>query len=142
MNWVKLLPTVNASLNALSGIFLLLGYLKIRQGAREAHKRFMLTACTTSVLFLATYLVYHSLAGSTKFAGAGWSRPVYFAILLSHTVLAAAIVPMVLITLVHAFRARFERHKRIAVWTFPIWIYVSITGVLVYLFLYHFFPSA
>lgn len=142
MNWLSLLPTVNASLNALSGVFLLLGYVNIRRGERTTHKRFMLAACATSILFLATYLTYHALAGSTRFAGTGWSRPVYFAILLSHTILAAAIVPMAIITLSNALRNRLVQHRRIARWTFPIWMYVSVTGVLVYLFLYHLFPAA
>ena len=141
MSWVSLLPTVNASLNALSGVFLILGYVNIRRGERTTHKRFMIAACTTSILFLATYLLYHSLSGSTRFTGTGWSRPVYFSILLSHTVLAAAIVPMVIVTLARALRGRFTEHRRIARWTFPLWIYVSVTGVLVYLFLYHFFPG-
>lgn len=142
MNWVSMLPTVNASLNALSGVFLLLGYVNIRRGERSVHKRFMIAACATSILFLVTYLTYHSMAGSTRFAGTGWSRPVYFTILLSHTILAAAIVPMVIITLSNALRNRLVQHRRIARWTFPIWMYVSVTGVLVYLFLYHFFPAA
>jgi putative membrane protein len=142
VNWLSLLPTVNASLNALSGVFLLLGYVNIRRGERTTHKRFMLAACATSILFLATYLTYHALAGSTRFAGTGWSRPVYFAILLSHTILAAAIVPMAIITLSNALRNRLVQHRRIARWTFPIWMYVSVTGVLVYLFLYHLFPAA
>ncbi|MHB0968997.1 MAG: DUF420 domain-containing protein [Thermoanaerobaculia bacterium] len=141
MNWVSMLPTVNASLNALSGIFLIIGWVNIRRGERTTHKRFMIAACTTSVLFLATYLLYHSLSGSTRFTGTGWSRPVYFSILLSHTILAAAIVPMVIVTLSRALRNRFVEHRRIARWTFPLWIYVSVTGVFVYLFLYHFFPG-
>jgi uncharacterized membrane protein YozB (DUF420 family) len=136
-----MLPTVNASLNALCGVFLIIGWVNIRRGERAMHKRFMIAACTTSILFLSTYLLYHSLAGSTRFAGTGWSRPLYFSILLSHTVLAAATVPLVIVTLSRALRKRFVEHRRIARWTFPIWIYVSVTGVLVYLFLYHFFPG-
>jgi putative membrane protein len=102
----------------------------------------MIAALTTSALFLISYLTYHYAHGSTPFAGEGWIRPVYFTILISHTILAAAIVPLVLITLVRALRERFAAHRRIARWTLPIWLYVSVTGVVVYLLLYQIYPSA
>jgi len=136
------MPTVNASLNGLSAVLLLCGYAAIRRRRTDVHKRFMLAACGSSSLFLACYLTYHAFAGTTRFAGTGWSRPVYFGILLSHTVLAVVILPMAIVTVTLGLRKRFERHRRIARWTFPLWLYVSVTGVLVYLFLYHLFPSA
>jgi len=95
---------------------------------------------TVSALFLISYLIYHSQVGATKFSGTGWVRPVYFAILISHTILAAVIVPMAIITLYRALRKDFQRHRRIARWTLPLWLYVSVTGVLIYLMLYHWFP--
>lgn len=133
---VRDLPTLNAVLNALSACFLLLGYVLIRQGRREAHKRAMLAAVTCSAVFLASYLVYHAQVGSVRFTGTGAIRTVYFAILLSHTVLAAAILPLVLVTLRRALRGDFARHRAIARITFPIWAYVSVTGVVVYWMLY------
>lgn len=139
MEWYRILPTVNASLNALSAVLLSIGYVAIRNGKREVHRRLMLSACGTSVLFLVSYLTYHALAGSTRFTGEGWVRPVYFAILLSHTVLAVVIVPLVLLSVYNGLRNRIEFHRRISRWTLPIWLYVSVTGVLVYLFLYQIF---
>lgn len=130
------LPAVNATLNAVAATLLVVGYLKIRQGKIETHRRLMLAAFTTSALFLVSYLIYHANAGSRPFPGQGPIRAVYFAILTSHVILAAAILPLALITLTHALRARFERHVPIARWTLPIWLYVSVTGVLVYLMLY------
>jgi putative membrane protein len=141
LNWLSYLPTVNASLNALSGIFLLAGFLFIRRKNIRVHKRFMLAACGSSLLFLVTYLTYHANAGTTRFAGTGWTRPLYFTILTSHTILAATVVPLAIISVVNGLKMRVEYHRRIVRWTFPIWMYVSVTGVLVYLFLYHFFPS-
>lgn len=132
-------PAVNASLNALAGLFLLTGWAFIMKGRRESHRRAMIAACAASLVFLVSYVFYHYNVGSTKFAGTGWSRPVYFSILISHTVLAVAILPLVLMTLWNAFTNRLAAHRRIARWTFPLWIYVSFTGVVVYLFLYHFF---
>lgn len=136
------MPAVDASLNGLSGVLLLVGWLNIRKRRVATHKRFMLSACVSSSLFLICYLVYHAIAGATHFKGTGWSRPVYFSILLSHTILAMTVVPLAIITVVLGLRSRFDRHRKIARWTFPIWMYVSVTGVLVYLFLYQFFPSA
>ncbi|MEM1544349.1 MAG: DUF420 domain-containing protein [Candidatus Bathyarchaeia archaeon] len=136
---VRDLPTVNAILNAMSACFLICGYAFIRKRKIAAHRNCMLTAMTVSALFLISYLIYHSQVGATKFSGTGWVRPVYFAILISHTVLAAAIVPMATVTLYRALRKDFSRHRLIARWTLPIWLYVSVTGVLIYLMLYHWF---
>ncbi len=130
------LPTLNASLNALSALLLLLGYACIRTGRRDAHRAFMLAAFASSTLFLGSYLVYHFQVGSVPFRGQGLLRTVYFTILISHTVLAVAVVPLVLTTLFRAARGRFEAHRRIARVTFPIWAYVSVTGVVVYWMLY------
>lgn len=131
------LPALNALLNATSAALLVAGYLNIRRGRREAHRRLMLAAFATSVVFLTSYLVLRYHAGVTHFTGQGWIRPVYFAILLSHTLLAAGMLPLVLVTLGRALRGRFDLHARIARWTLPVWLYVSVTGVLVYLILYH-----
>jgi uncharacterized membrane protein YozB (DUF420 family) len=130
------LPAVNATLNAIAAVLLVIGYVLIRRGRIQQHKRVMLAAFTTSALFLVSYVTYHANAGSRPFAGQGAIRILYFAILISHVILAAAILPMALITLTHALRERFDRHLRIARWTLPIWLYVSVTGVLVYLMLY------
>lgn len=134
---LALLPTVNAVLNASAALAMLAGYVAIRRRRVGIHRRCMLTAVTLSVLFLASYLVYHAQAGSRPYGGAGWTRGVYLGILLTHTVLAAAIVPLVGTTLHRALRAEFVRHRRIARWTFPLWLYVSVTGVVVYWMLYH-----
>lgn len=131
------LPAVNATLNATSALLLLNGYRLIRKKRITAHKRSMIAACCTSVLFLICYLTYHYFHGSTPFAGQGWVRPVYFTILISHTILAATIVPMALITLTRALKERFDAHGRIARWTLPLWLYVSVTGVVIYFMLYH-----
>jgi uncharacterized membrane protein YozB (DUF420 family) len=130
------LPALNATLNAIAATLLVLGYIKIRQGRMQTHRRFMLSAFATSALFLISYLVYHANVGSRPFPGQGPIRVVYFAILISHVILAALILPLALITLTYGLRERFERHVPIARWTFPIWLYVSLTGVVVYLMLY------
>jgi len=135
------LPTLNAGLNALSAVLVTAAYRAIRAKQVERHRRLMLSALSVSALFLASYLYYHAHAGATRFAGTGASRPVYFTILASHTVLAAAIVPLVGVTLYRALRGRFALHRRIARITLPLWLYVSVTGVLVYLMLYHLYPS-
>lgn len=127
---------MNATLNAIAAILLVIGYRLIRLGRREQHRRVMLAAFATSALFLVSYVVYHANAGSRPFAGQGAIRVVYFTILISHVVLAAAILPMALVTLNYALRERFERHVPIARWTLPVWLYVSVTGVVVYLMLY------
>jgi uncharacterized membrane protein YozB (DUF420 family) len=130
------LPTVNAGFNTLCTIFLLTGYVMIRKKNIAAHRACMLTALGCSVLFLVGYLTYHFQVGTTHYQGEGVLRPIYFTVLLTHTVLAVAIVPMVIITLIRALRERFDKHKAIARWTLPIWMYVSVTGVVVYLMLY------
>ena len=132
------LPALNAGLNATAGILLFAGWLMIRGGRITAHRRCMLAAFTASSLFLVSYVVYHAQAGSRPFTGQGPARAVYFAILISHVVLAAAIVPLALVTLTRALRGDFARHRRIARWTFPIWMYVSVTGVVIYWMLYGF----
>ena len=133
---VRDLPALNASLNAASALLLLAGYLLIRAGRREAHRRVMLAALCCSALFLASYLFYHWNVGSVPFRRTGPIRSVYFTILLSHTILAVAIVPLVLVTTARALRQRFSSHRRIARWTLPLWAYVSVTGVIVYWMLY------
>ncbi len=130
------LPALNATLNAIAATLLIIGYVKIRQGRMETHRRFMLAAFATSALFLISYVVYHANVGSRPFPGQGLIRLVYFVILITHVILAAAILPLALITLNYGLRARFERHVPIARWTLPIWVYVSVTGVIVYLMLY------
>ncbi|MBI2928799.1 MAG: DUF420 domain-containing protein [Verrucomicrobia bacterium] len=135
------LPAVNASLNALSAVFLVLGFVFIKRRNQAAHRRCMLTACCTSLLFLTCYVIYHSQAGRTIFKEPAWFRPFYLTLLLTHTVLAVAILPLILITLSRALKERFDRHKQIARWTWPIWMYVSVTGVLIYFLLYQIFPQ-
>jgi len=136
--WLPLssLPTVNASLNAACTALLLAGFSFIRRGKILAHKICMGSAFACSAVFLSLYLYFHARAGIIRFGGRGWIRPVYFTLLISHTTLAAAIVPLVLITLTRALRGRFDRHRKIARWTLPLWLYVSVTGVIVYWLLY------
>jgi putative membrane protein len=133
---VSQLPAVNAALNSLSAILLVGGYLFIRSRNIKAHRACMLSAFASSMLFLASYLVYHYQVGSVPFKGQGGIRLVYFTILLTHTILATTVVPLALVTLFRAFKERFDAHRRIARWTFPIWLYVSLTGVIVYWMLY------
>ncbi len=128
---------LNASLNGASAILLACGYAAIRAGKREVHKKFMISAFGVSSAFLVSYIVYHYRVGHVVFQGQGWIRPVYFALLTSHTILAVVIVPMVLVTLRRAWLEKFDRHRVIARWTLPLWFYVSVTGVLVYVLLYH-----
>lgn len=130
------LPAVNASLNALSGVLLLIGYVLIRRGQREQHRRVMIAAFITSAVFLVCYLVYHAQVGSVRFTRQGFVRPLYFTILITHVVLAAAVLPLALVTLSRGLKERYRQHRAIARWTFPIWLYVSVTGVLVYVLLY------
>lgn len=141
MEWVSALPAVNASLNALSGILLFTGWRLILNKRIAQHRAAMLAACTTSVLFLISYLTYHANAGATKFTGTGIVRPIYFFILITHTILATVIVPLAIATVWNGLKMRVPQHRRVARWTFPLWMYVSVTGVLVYFFLYHWFPS-
>lgn len=130
------LPALNASLNGATALLLSSGYAMVRGRRLLAHKICMLSAFGVSVLFLASYLYYHAHAGVRHYSGQGWLRPIYFAILLTHTVLAAAIVPLAVTTVVFGLRSRHPAHQRIARWTLPIWLYVSLTGVVVYLLLY------
>ena len=133
---VSTLPAVNASLNAVATILLVTGYILVRQRRLRAHKLVMVAAFATSVLFLLSYLVYHAQVGSRPFPGQGPIRTLYFAILISHIVLAAVIPPLAAVTLWRAFRGRFDSHMRIARWTLPLWLYVSVTGIVVYWMLY------
>jgi len=127
---------LNATLNGTSAILLAAGYAAIRSGKRALHKKLMLSAFTVSTIFLASYLIYHYRVGHVAFQGHGWIRPVYFALLLSHTVLAIVIVPLILVTLRRAWLGRFDKHRLIARWTLPLWFYVCVTGVVVYLMVY------
>lgn len=128
---------LNASLNGTSALLLACGYAAIRRGQMKVHKAFMISAFGVSTAFLISYLIYHYRVGHVVFQGRGWIRPVYFALLLSHSVLAVVIVPLILITLRRAWMEKFDKHRAIARWTLPLWFYVSITGVIVYLLLYH-----
>ena len=130
------LPAVNATLNAICAVLLVIGWMQIRAGRRETHRKVMIAAFATSTLFLVSYVTYHANAGSRPFQGQGPIRAVYFSILITHVILAAAIVPLALLTLTRGLRARYDSHARIARWTLPIWLYVSVTGVIVYLMLY------
>jgi len=130
------LPALNATLNAVSAAFLFTGWLLIRRGLATQHKRCMLAAMTSSSLFLISYVIYHLNTGSRPFTGEGPVRLLYFAILISHVILAAAIVPMALITVTRGLRGQYDRHVPIARWTLPLWLYVSVTGVVIYLMLY------
>jgi putative membrane protein len=138
--WVYNLPAINATLNGTSAVFLLTGYFLIRSGKVLAHKTCMLIAFGCSAIFLVGYLYYHFSVGLVRFGGEGWIRPVYFTILTTHTILAIIIVPLVIITLSRALQERFDRHRAIAIWTFPLWMYVGVTGVIVYFLLYRIYP--
>ncbi|MDD8016762.1 MAG: DUF420 domain-containing protein [Bacteroidota bacterium] len=133
------LPTLNAFLNFTSFMFLLFGFKQIRIGNKERHKKFMLAAAVTSMLFLVSYLIYHAQIGSVKFQGTGLSRPIYFAILISHTILAIVVVPMAVVTFYRGLKGKYDLHKKISKKTFYVWSYVSVTGVVVYLMLYQIF---
>jgi uncharacterized membrane protein YozB (DUF420 family) len=130
------LPAVNASLNAISGVLLVVAYALIRQRKIEQHRKVMLAAFATSALFLVCYVVYHAQVGSVRFTRQGFVRPLYFTILITHVTLAALVLPMAIVTLSRGLKARYPQHRKIARWTFPIWLYVSVTGVLVYVLLY------
>jgi putative membrane protein len=141
------LPAVNATLNGLSAVFLTLGFIFIKRGDKIAHRNCMISAFVTSIVFLSCYLTYHGYLyfalhrGPTRFLNPLWFRPIYLTILLTHTILAVIIVPLILRTLWLARKQRFEAHKKIARWTWPLWMYVSVTGVIVYLLLYQIFPQ-
>jgi len=130
------LPAVNAALNGLAGVLLIIGYILIRTRRIDAHRRVMISAFVTSSLFLVCYVVYHAQVGSVRFTRQGVVRPLYFGILITHVVLAAAVLPLAIVTLSRGLRARYDRHRAIARWTLPIWLYVSVTGVVVYVMLY------
>jgi putative membrane protein len=134
---VSFLPLLNASLNGLSGIFLIMGYVFIRYRQVERHRFCMLAAFSLSALFLVSYVIYHTLVGSTSFTNQSWIRPIYFTILISHIILAALVLPLALTTLYRAWRGKFAQHRQVARWALPIWLYVSVSGVIVYLMLYH-----
>lgn len=142
------LPAVNASLNGLSAVFLGIGYYQIRRKNQAAHKRCMIAAVITSALFLVCYLTYHTYLayylhrGPTVFRDPAWFRPIYLAILLTHTLLAVVVLPLALLSLSRGLKERYEAHRKISRWTWPLWMYVSVTGVLIYLLLYKIFPQA
>lgn len=140
-NAYAIFPALDATLNGASAVLLVTAHQMIQRGRIAAHRALMLMAVGTSTLFLVCYLYYHAHVGSVHFQGRGWSRPVYFTILISHTILAAVIVPLVIITLSRALRERFDRHRAIARWTYPVWLYVSVTGVVIYFMLYHLFAA-
>jgi uncharacterized membrane protein YozB (DUF420 family) len=142
MHFISVLPHFNAFLNFSSFVLLTCGYFFIRRKNIIAHRNCQIAALSVSVLFLISYVTYHLQHGATRFAGQGIVRPIYFVILTSHTILAVVIVPFVIVTVRRAKRGDFIRHRAIARWTLPMWLYVSITGVIVYLMLYHFYPSA
>lgn len=135
------LPAVNAGLNGASAVLLISGFIFIRRKQQASHAKCMIGAVICSVLFLISYITYHSRAGTTRFTDPEWFRPIYLTLLTSHMILAVAIVPLVIITLSRALRERFDKHRAIARWTWPIWIYVSVTGVIVYLLLYKIYPQ-
>jgi putative membrane protein len=139
--YIPYLPHLNAILNSTSALLLLAGFRFIRRGNIPAHRICQVTAVLTSTLFLISYLTYHYYHGATRFPGQGLVRPLYFIILTTHTILAVVIVPLILITLYRAARGDFMRHRRIARWTLPLWLYVSVTGVIVYVLLYHLYPA-
>ncbi len=131
------LPTLNACLNALSTVFLSFGYLRIRRRQRTSHRRWMSAALISSALFLISYLIYHYNVGSVPFPYHGWLRILYFTILIPHIILAAVMVPFILLAVWHAWKRKFDRHKRLTRWVFPVWMFVSLSGVVIYLMLYH-----
>ena len=134
------LPTVNATLNGISAILLVIGYILIRQRRIQTHRKVMIAAFATSTLFLICYVIYHANIGSKPFTGQGPIRTIYFVILVTHIVLAAFVPPLALITLIRGLRARYDKHAKLARWTLPIWLYVSVTGVIVYVMLYQMYP--
>ncbi len=141
MNDYAIFPIINASLNAASAVLLGIGRFLVRRKQIAAHRACMIAAVCTSALFFASYIYYHAHVGSVRFTGQGWSRPLYFTILTTHTLLAVTVPVLAIITLTQGLRARFDRHRAIARWTYPVWMYVSVTGVVIYLMLYHLFRS-
>lgn len=141
MNTADILPHVNATLNAISTVLLIAGYWMIRTGRRDAHRAFMISAISVSALFLISYLVYHFTAPIFQFRGEGFIRPVYYFILITHVALAAIVTPLVLVLAWRALKGRFEAHKKMARYVLPTWLYVTVTGVVIYLMLYHLYPG-
>jgi uncharacterized membrane protein YozB (DUF420 family) len=137
----SLFPALNATLNGASAVLLTTGRVMIARRQIQLHRACMIAAVATSSVFLASYLYYHAHVGSVHFPGTGLARPVYFTILISHTLLAVAVVPLVLLSLTNGLKSRFDRHRRISRWTFPIWLYVSVTGVVVYIMLYQIYGA-
>ena len=136
------LPAINACFNGLAAVFLTAGFVFIRRNNKTAHRNCMIGALCSSALFLVGYLTYHFVVhGLTKFQNPAWFRPIYLTLLLTHTVLAVVIVPLILLTMTRALRERFDAHRKIARWTWPLWMYVSVTGVVIYLLLYQIFPQ-
>lgn len=142
MNVIPYLPHLQASLNLITVCLISTAYYQIRRQRRSAHHKLMISALVVSAVFMVSYLTYHGAVGNVKFAGEGIIRPIYFSILISHVVLAAAIVPLVLTTLVMGLKGNFERHRKVARWALPLWGYVSISGIVVYLLAFHLYPSA
>jgi len=142
MTTATVLPHVNAVLNMLSTVLLLIGFVFIRSGQRETHRKFMIAAMIVSAVFLACYLTYHFTAPIFVFPGTGWTIPAYYALLISHVILATVVTPMIAVTAWRALHGRFDSHKGIARWTLPIWLYVTVTGVAIYAILYHVYPPA
>jgi putative membrane protein len=140
MTAATVLPHVNAVLNTLSTILLLIGFAFIRSGNREIHRKFMIAAIIVSAVFLASYLTYHFMAPIFVFPGTGWTVPAYYTLLISHVILAVVVTPMVMVTAWRGLKGNFDRHKLIARWTLPIWLYVTVTGVAIYAILYHVYP--
>ena len=139
MNDYSIFPAINAVLNGTAAVLIACGVLLIKRGKQRAHRAFMIAAVVASSLFLTSYLWYHAHVGSKHFPGTGWPRRIYFAILITHTILAAVVVPMVLVTFTRGLKGRFDRHRISARWTYPVWLYVSVTGVVIYVMLYHLF---
>lgn len=139
--WYTVLPHLNALLNTTSALLLVTGYVMVRRGNIALHLTCMISALVSSTLFLISYLTYHYYHGTTRFAGEGLVRPLYFTILGTHTVLAVVILPFIFVTVYRAATGQFQKHKRVARWTFPLWLYVSVTGVVVYLMLYRMYPA-
>jgi uncharacterized membrane protein YozB (DUF420 family) len=138
---LSVFPALNAALNGVSAVLIATGRVLIGRKQVRLHRACMIAAVVTSSIFLACYLYYHAHVGSVHFPGQGWVRSLYFTILISHTILAAAVVPLVLLTLSYALRERFDKHRRVARWTFPVWLYVSVTGVIVYIMLYQIYGA-
>lgn len=142
MNTATVLPHINAALNALSTILLVVGFTLIRSGRRDAHRKVMIAALGVSTVFLASYVTYHCTAPIFVFPGTGWTVPAYYVLLVSHVILATLAAPMVAITVARALKGSFDRHKAIARWTIGVWLYVTVTGVMIYVILYHVYPPS